>query len=126
MRFVKFSAVGMAGVAVQLGALWALAHALPAVVATLFAVEIALLHNFLWHEVWTWRGLPPAARWTRLLRFHASNGLISLASNALFTWLFHQYWTLPLLAANLAAIGITAILNFALADLWVFRRGEVA
>lgn len=128
MKFLKFGAVGMAGVAVQLGALWCFAHILEiaTIVSTVMAVEIAVLHNFVWHEAWTWRGLPAAGRWRRLLRFHASNGLVSLASNAAFTWLFAEILGIPLLAANLGAIGVTALLNFALADVWVFRPEETA
>jgi putative flippase GtrA len=96
------------------------------VVATILAVEVAVLHNFVWHEAWTWRGLPAEARWGRLLRFHVANGFVSLASNALFTWLFKRYLGLPLLVSNVAAIALTAILNFVLASTWVFKSLKVS
>jgi len=94
---------------------------MPALLATAIAVEIALLHNFAWHEAWTWRGLPPDDRWRRLLRFHSANGFVSLAATPLFTWLFVSYFSVPLLMANLAAVGVTGLLNYVLADRWVFR-----
>lgn len=122
-RFIRFNAVGVVGAGVQLSLLWALANALrvPYVLATMMAVEGALLHNFAWHEAWTWRGLPADGWRARLVRFHVANGFVSIASNTVFTFAFKQWAHLPLLAANLAAIVLTALLNFALANAWVFR-----
>lgn len=119
---MKFNAVGVAGAIVQLAALWLLARAMGIqyVIATALAVEIAVLHNFAWHEIWTWPGLPSQERWRRLARFHVANGFVSIASNALLTWIFKQYVGLPLLASNVAAIVLTALLNFFLAATWVF------
>lgn len=121
-RWLRFSAVGMAGVVVQLSALWFLARAgINYVLATALAVELALLHNFFWHEVWTWRGAALENRTQRLIRFHLANGLLSIGANTLLTWTFRQYWGLPLLMSNLAAISLASILNFAIAEFWVFR-----
>lgn len=122
-RWLKFNTVGIAGAGVQLACLWFLARiaGVHYVVATMIAVEIALLHNFAWHEVWTWRGMPPEGRAARLLRFQLANGLVSIALNALFTWIFTQDAGLPLLSANIAAMLVTALFNFLLAALWVFQ-----
>ena len=122
-RWVKFNTVGIAGTGVQLAMLWLCARLLAVhyLVATIIAVEAAVLHNFAWHEVWTWPKLPAAERWGRLARFHAANGAVSIASNALFMWLFQGCLGIPLLPANLGAIVCTAIINFLIADLWVFR-----
>jgi putative flippase GtrA len=90
-------------------------------VATAIAVEAALLHNFVWHEVWTWRGVSGVSRWTRLWRFHAASGSISIVSNVIFTMAFKNSLAIPLLAANVMAVGVTAILNFAVAEVWVFQ-----
>lgn len=124
LRWLRFSAVGIAGIAVQLGVLWLCTRVLriPAAPSIAIAVSAAVLHNFAWHETWTWRELPTAGRWGRLIRFYASNGFLSVASNTLLTMLFKQYLAIPLLLSNLLAIALTAILNFALADRWVFRR----
>ena len=46
-------------------------------VATAIAVEAAVLHNFCWHQRWTWRDRRAASRTTavrRLGRFHLLNG----------------------------------------------------
>ncbi len=76
---------GIIGVGVQLVALAILRSGLDWTIraATIVAVECAVLHNFVWHERWTWahraldwRGIP-----SRLLRFNVSNGLISIVGN---------------------------------------------
>ena len=123
-RWLAFNAVGIAGAMVQLGVLWFSTRVLDMqyVVATIVAVEVAVLHNFAWHEAWTWRGLPVEGWWRRLIRFHLANGFVSVGSNSLFTWVFKQHAGLPLLVSNLAAITVTAALNFWLANGWVFRN----
>lgn len=70
MRWWKFNAVGIAGTVVQLIALSAFVALwrMPYLPATVLAVGIALLHNFVWHEVWTWRGLAIEDRWGRSCR----------------------------------------------------------
>jgi putative flippase GtrA len=126
-RFAPFTVVGILGFAVQLGALQALtAYAgWPWLPATLASVELAVLHNFLWHERWTWidRTIGPSAsagRWHRFGRFHAANGLTSLAGNALvMAWLVGVL-RMPPVAANALAVAVTSIVNFLAADRWVF------
>jgi putative flippase GtrA len=91
-RWLKFSAVGAIGIGVQLAAL-AFFHkvfGIQCLAATAMAVETAVLHNFLWHQRWTWgdRGQVGEAL-ARLLRFNLSAGLVSIATNVLLmrpTW----------------------------------------
>ena len=55
-RFLKFNGVGAIGFALQLGLLALLLRAgLHYLAATAIAVELTILHNFWWHERWTWR-----------------------------------------------------------------------
>ena len=124
-RFVKFSAVGWMGVLVQLTALALLKEAasLHYLVATALAVESAILHNFLWHERWTWgdRGLLASpGRLSRLVRFNSTTGLVSIGGNVVFMRFFVGELGLPLLVGNLASIGSCALLNFLVSDRFVF------
>src|SRR5579871_4343659 len=127
-RWWRFNVVGIGGFVLQLCMLWILARILGVhyLIATALAVEIAVLHNFAWHEAWTWRSLSTEGRWRRLLRFNLANGFVSIASNLVFTVLFMQWMKLPLLAANAAAVMLMALLNFALAESWVFRTPSFA
>lgn len=125
MRWIAFNAVGLGGVIVQLVVLAALTRGLEFHVAsaTLIAVEAALLHNFFWHQRWTWRDRPAGgarAAVERLVRFHAVNGTISLAGNVGVTLLLVRAGANPI-AANLAAILGCSLLNFAAGNIFVFR-----
>ena len=129
VRWLKFSAVGVAGVGIQLAALMIFKSGLGLhyLVATAFAVEVAVLHNFVWHEHWTWRERTrrsPERRRVlgRLFRFHVSNGLVSLLSNLLLMGVFVGYLGVHYLPANIVSIAITALANFLLSELFVFRR----
>lgn len=123
-RFLKFSLVGGIGVGVQLGMLAALtAMHVSYLPATGGAVECALLHNFLWHWRFTWSDRAgPGVRHAlaSFLRFHVSNGLISLVGNLLLMRLLVGNLRLPVLLANLATIAACFVANFQASDRWVF------
>jgi putative flippase GtrA len=127
-RFVRFSVVGMLGTAMQLVALQILTRRLGIeyVRATALAVEVSLLHNFVWHEMWTWKGLPAGDWPLRLARFQLGNGVLSLGSNTVLTYAFHEAARLPVTDANLAAVAVSALMNFGIARFWVFRTSPVA
>src|SRR5262245_9806318 len=128
MRFLRFNGVGVLGFAVQLGSLTLLmAAGLHYLAATVLAVEAAVLHNFAWHERWTWRDRPAAgaARLQRLLRFHALNGAVSLVGNLLLMRLLVGGLGLHAVPANLLSVLACALVNFALSDRLVFSGFEI-
>jgi putative flippase GtrA len=123
-RWAIFNAVGILGCGLQLAVLWLLLYLrVHYVVATAVAVEAAVLHNFLWHERWTWRErrLSSSVQ-SRFWRFHAANGAVSLAGNVLTMGLLVGSGGLPPIPANLASTGICAVVNFVMSDRLVFVR----
>jgi putative flippase GtrA len=125
--WARFNVVGWIGVLVQLAILTLLVRGLQLnyLPATALAVEAAVLHNFAWHERWTWAGSGPsgsAALLNRLVRFHLANGLISLAGNLVLMGLLVGCAHLRPVTANLCAILACSSLNFFLSHFWVFRR----
>ena len=127
--WLKFNAVGLIGIGVQLIMLTLLKTGLGMnyLVATIIAVETAVLHNFVWHERWTWveqtRGNTNGVI-GRLLRFHLANGLISIGGNLLLMWVFVSHLHLHYFLANMLAIGTCSIVNFLASDRLVFRREQ--
>ena len=123
-RWTTFNAVGLAGVVVQLGVFALLTHARVSVaLATALAVEAAVLHNFFWHQRWTWRDRPSAgsrATLARLLRFHAVNGIVSLVGNIAITVALVRSGLHPVLA-SLASIVACSGINFVAGEVLVFR-----
>jgi putative flippase GtrA len=123
-RFLRFNLVGVAGFALQIGALALLVYlGVHYLAATAIAVEAAVLHNFLWHERWTWRDRPAdgLGRLARLWRFHALNGVISLAGNLLLMRLLVGSFAVPPVPANLLSVFACAIVNFFASDRLVFQ-----
>ncbi len=127
-RWVAFNVVGGLGVLVQLGALfvftgWMEWHYL---LGTALAVEAALLHNFIWHELWTWADRTADARGgalKRFLAFNLANGAVSLAGNLLLMRLLVGRFAMHYALANLLTIACCSILNFVAGDRLVFASG---
>lgn len=128
-RWGIFNLVGLLGFGVQLFALFLLKRlaGLDYRLATACAVEFAVLHNFFWHEHFTWADVVAHSRggvWGRLLRFHVANGFISLLGNVAITWALVRWTGMPYLLANAASVAICSLLNFIVGDRVVFRQWE--
>ena len=133
-RFLKFALVGGLGIAVQLGAMAGLTVLkLNYLVATAFAVEASVVHNFLWHQRFTWADrATPAGNETRkakaverLLRFQISNGAVSLAGNLLLMRVLVGFGGIPPWLRSLVSITLCSWGNFLASDRWVFSsRGD--
>lgn len=123
-RFLRFNGVGVAGFVLQITLLTVLVYfGVHYLVATALAVEAAILHNFFWHERWTWSDRPAGgrARLLRLGRFHALNGMVSLAGNLLLMRLFVGAFGMPPIPANLLSVLACAAINYFGSDRVVFK-----
>ena len=128
LRWLKFNFVGGLGIAIQLGTLAILKDVLHLhyLAATALAVEIAVLHNFAWHQRFTWNDREGSGRTVlfRLLRFHLGNGLISILGNVALMRLLAGSFHLHYLIANLISIALCSLANFAASEWFVFREAE--
>jgi dolichol-phosphate mannosyltransferase len=127
-RFGRFSAVGLMGAAIQLLLLYFATKefGLPSVAAMPVAAEIALLHNFVWHERFTWRDRSVLRTTSlreiaaRLWRFHIASGLISLGGNTMAMYFLVQRLEVPAMPAAIAAMVLCSVVNFLATDRWVY------
>lgn len=123
---MRFNIVGGIGLVVQLSALalfrsWLTVDYL---LATLLAVEIAVIHNFLWHERFTWADRPalrPRESLVRLAKFNASNGGVSIVGNLILMRLLVGDAKINYVVANVVAIVSCSMANFFLGDRFVFE-----
>lgn len=142
IRWCKFNLVGGIGILVQFAALFALKSLLHVeyLFATAMAVEVAMLHNFVWHERFTWADRTmtewklagPINRQTewrswrgrlaRLARFHIANGAVSIVGNLALMRVMVGEGHMNYLVANGIAIGLCSIANFLVSEEWVFRE----
>ena len=126
-RYLQFCLVGCSGLVVDMTILWLLASAFhwPISLSKLIASEIAVLNNFSWNSLWTFR--PSDSKifgheiWFRFLRFN----LVSLSGIAVSVGLvtilvgWFQMW---LFAANALAIVLVSVWNYLAVRLWVWHQ----
>lgn len=121
-RYVRFCLVGASGVGVDMGVLWLLADprmlGWHLILSKVLAAEAAMINNFLWNDLWTFRGLTDGAdgwraRLVRLGKFH----LICLAGIGWGVLLLHVQVNglgLNVYVANFLAIVVVSLWNFGL------------
>ena len=129
IRFSKFNLVGAIGMAVQLSSLALFNRLAPGhyLIVSAVALELTLVHNFIWHLHYTWPDRRRrSALLTQLLRFHLSNGMVSMLGNLGLMRLLVKRAHLPVLAANTAAICCCSVLNFSLGNDWAFAPNSHA
>jgi len=124
-RWLKFNGVGALGIVAQLGVLALLTGVFHVqyLIATAIAVESAVLHNFVWHERFTWADRRGSERLRRLLKFNATTGAFSIAGNVIFSKLLRGAG-LGHFSASVCAIGLCSVINFLLNDRFVFKKVE--
>jgi len=126
-RWLKFNFVGGIGIGVQFAALLLLKGVLHFhyLAATAIAVEAAVVHNFVWHEQFTWADrVHPSWRRSipRFARFNSTTGAVSILGNLALMKVMVGYGHINYLAANAIAIGLCSLANFLVSEEWVFEE----
>lgn len=123
-RWLKFNLVGAIGIVVQLAALAVLKSGMHVhyLLATGVSVEIAVLHNFVWHERFTWADRTATRSWTRLMKFNITTGLFSIVGNIAVMKLLVDVARLNYFVANIVTIASCSLVNFVVSDLLVFEN----
>jgi dolichol-phosphate mannosyltransferase len=131
-RFVRFCVVGLSGVAIDMGLLWLLSDPLNLgwglTRSKLIAAESAIVNNFLWNDVWTFRDLVPerrtlSAALKRLLKWNA----ICLAGLVLNVVLLNVQFNLLGMnryLANAVAILVVTAWNFLVSRALAWRSAQ--
>ncbi len=127
MRWCRFNFVGWMGMIVQFVALYVLKSAMhfDYLAATPLAVEAAVVHNFIWHERFTWADrIQPSWKtsWPRFARFNLTTGAVSIVGNLALMKIFAGFGHMNYLAANAIAIVLCALANFVVSERCVFAR----
>jgi putative flippase GtrA len=124
LRWLKFNAVGAGGILVQLAALAILTSGfqLDYLLATALAVEAAVIHNYFWHERFTWADRPSRSSWLRFAKFNLTTGLFSILGNVLVMRVLAGAAHLNYFVANLLTIATCSIVNFLVSDRFVFEE----
>jgi len=128
LRWLKFNLVGGIGIAVHLLILVVLktGMGLDCLVATGLAVEGAVVHNFLWHERFTWPERSSADRgtgsWRRFVKFNLTTGALSIAGNLAFMKALIGMGHMNYLPATGITIAACSVLTFLVSNRFVFAK----
>jgi putative flippase GtrA len=123
LRWVKFNAVGAVGIGVQLAMLAGLRSGLKMgyLSATALAVEAAVIHNYFWHERFTWVDRETESSLARFAKFNLTTGLLSVTGNLVLMRVFVGGIGMNYLVANLVTIATCSVVNFVVSDRVVFE-----
>jgi putative flippase GtrA len=119
-RIVKFAIVGGTGTAINMLVLYLLYRraALPLGAASMVAVELAAICNYLFHDSWTFAARSPSLQ--RFAKFNVAS-LLGLALNVFAVWCLARLG-LYFLAANLVGIAAGFSVNYMFSVSWVWER----
>jgi dolichol-phosphate mannosyltransferase len=118
-RVAKFVVVGFIGILISTGVLYLLSRrlALPLVLSSGVAVELAVISNFLLNSSWTFASYPSLPRFAK---FNVAS-LAGLAVNVAGVWLLSRSG-LYLFAAELIGVAVGFAVNYLFSVLWVWDR----
>ena len=119
--FLKFGIVGGSGVIVNYLCYWILLEfaGLNHLVASALATEAAILNNFTFNDLWTFRERRKAKLWFRLLNFHWSR-ILGLLVTVGSLYLLVDLMGFDKLVSYIFAIGLGTLTNFFTSDLFVW------
>jgi putative flippase GtrA len=95
-------------------------------VATAIAVAMTVMHNYAWHRLWTWRDRHTAGVIRQFLTFAGGSGLVSLAGNVGIVTMLTKLTPIAPAASSLIAIVVCGLVNYAVADVAVFKARKAA
>lgn len=123
-RVFKFFVAGLLGFAVQVGLLAGLiAAGMHYIAATMLAVELAIVVNFVSHERWTFNDRANGARGAvqRFVKYNALTAATSLVGSLVITAGLVEGLALGPVTANIISVMALGAINFIGADQFVFR-----
>ena len=128
-RFLKFCLVGGGGVILNMGMLYLFTDVfgLFYLLSSIIAIEIAILNNFFWNDIWTWRDRRRKGAlqfFRRLIKYNISANLSSFVGNIATLWILTSIFGWYYMYANVVGIMVGVVLNFTLNDRWTYRKGK--
>lgn len=130
-RIVKFGLVGTWGFVVNMFFLWFFTETVGLfyLFSSLIAIEISLINNYVFNDLWTWRDRGKEGKkeyLKRMLQYHTTASAAMLTNIAIL-WVLTELADVYYLASNVFGILCGAVLNFFLNDRWTFKhKKEIA
>ncbi len=125
LRSGKFMVVAWLGAGVNTAFLYLFKGVwrIPIIPASIMAIEIAIVHNFVWMRYWAWRDRtdrPPFVK--QLLFYNAATGAVDLAANVSILWVLSTFFGVHYLVANILGMAAGPFIKFWLNEKLIFRE----
>ena len=124
--FFRFATVATSGVFVNLGSLYVLHEVIgaPGPLASPISIELSIISNFVWHDLWTFSGRPVASSEIgRFLRFNMVSGSSLVAQFSVFL-ILTEALNIHFLLAQLTGIGVGGVWNYLINTSWTWRADD--
>lgn len=128
-RFIKFGAVGFSGLVVNMSILWFFTEliGLYYLFASLLSIELSVINNFVWNDLWTWGDRIKSGSWgyfRRLLKYNLSASVAAVIGNLMVLAVLKEQFGWNYLLANLVGIAVAVVINYVVNDRWTFREKQ--
>ena len=125
IRFLKFCAVGLSGVLVNMGLLWLLTEVagLFYLLSAAISIETSIISNFILNDYFTFRDRrsPQVKSFlSRLLKFNVVS-LAGLGLNMGVLWLLTEVFGIYYLLSNLCGIAVATLWNYLVNTWWTWK-----
>jgi len=123
-RLIKFSIVGLSGAFITEGLLWLLTDVFGIyyVLSALLSTEIAIINNFIWNEVWTFKDRAHGTlndSLTRFVKFNLSR-ILGMMISVVLLFLLTEVFGIYYLISNLSAVIIVFIINYLFSGAYIW------
>ncbi|NPA62370.1 MAG: glycosyltransferase family 2 protein [Methanococci archaeon] len=122
LRMLKFGFVGFLGIFVNIGVLYILTEifGIYYLISGIIAVELSILHNFLWNYFWTFKDRNN--KFLNSLCKYNLSCLISMVINILVLYTLTQYFGIYYIISDLIGIICGFLANYLLSNHWAFKE----
>lgn len=125
-RFLKFCAVGLSGVLVNMGLLWLLTDVAGFyyLFSAIIAIETSIISNFTLNEIWTFKDRRTGTIKSaigRALKFNLVCA-VGVGLNMAVLYSLTEFCGLYYLASNLVGIAAATLWNYGLSNFWAWHR----
>ena len=127
LRGTKFLLVAWMGMVVNSGYLYVFKGVLGVrlIPASMMAIEIAIIHNFIWFRHWAWKDRKSENRqpfFKQLLMYNVATGIVDLSANVTILWVLSTLFHVHYMLANILGMLAGPFIKFWLNDKVIFRE----
>ena len=128
-RGTRYMVVSWVGMLVNTACLYLFKGVLgiPIIPASMMAIEIAIIHNFVWYRNWAWGDRREQQRerlpfFRQLLLYNVATGLVDLIVNVSILWLLYRVFGVYYLIANIIGMILGPFIKFWLNEKIIFKE----